>query len=147
MLIDRLRKAAAAICTAASLAGGCGSDADLEGRPDASVDTAPETEPGCRDLDGDGHGDEAYGGDDCDDARPDVHPGAPEVCNDGVDQDCDGAVDDPIAMLSSPYVADFEARRMGRTAVAWTGSEFGISWMETEGSVYTVMFERISLCE
>ncbi|MCK6530892.1 Ig-like domain-containing protein [Myxococcota bacterium] len=27
---------------------------------------------------------------DCDDARADVHPGAPEVCGDGVDGDCDG---------------------------------------------------------
>ncbi|HOX42045.1 MAG TPA: putative metal-binding motif-containing protein [Myxococcota bacterium] len=27
---------------------------------------------------------------DCDDARPDVHPGASEVCGDGVDQDCAG---------------------------------------------------------
>jgi MYXO-CTERM domain-containing protein len=27
---------------------------------------------------------------DCDDARDDVYPGAPEVCGDGVDQDCDG---------------------------------------------------------
>lgn len=27
---------------------------------------------------------------DCDDSDPDTYPGAPEVCNDGVDQDCDG---------------------------------------------------------
>ncbi len=30
---------------------------------------------------------------DCDDSNPAVHPGAPEKCN-GVDDDCDGAVDD-----------------------------------------------------
>ena len=32
-------------------------------------------------------------------------------------------------------------------SLAWTGSEFAVSWMTTEGSVFTVMFERISLCE
>ena len=30
-------------------------------------------------------------GDDCDDSRDDVHPGATEVCDD-VDQNCDGSV-------------------------------------------------------
>ena len=33
----------------------------------------------------------------CDDCRDDnagVHPGAPEVCGNGIDDDCNGAVDD-----------------------------------------------------
>ncbi len=60
--------------------------------------------PWYRDFDGDGHGDATFvmdacepaagfvaGDDDCDDDNPDVHPGHPEVCGDGVENDCDGA--------------------------------------------------------
>jgi hypothetical protein len=36
---------------------------------------------------------ETVGEGDCDDDDPDVHPGAEEVCNDGVDNNCDGAMD------------------------------------------------------
>ena len=28
---------------------------------------------------------------DCDDGNPDIRPGAPEICGDGIDQDCSGA--------------------------------------------------------
>ena len=59
------------------------------------------------DLDEDGYGDEAGGfqrctklvgtidvGGDCDDDDPLVHPEAEEVCDEGVDNDCDGLADD-----------------------------------------------------
>lgn len=72
------------------------------------------------DLDGDGHGDssgeqlpsvvscEAPAGyvvlsGDCDDGRAFVYPGAGEVCN-GLDDDCDGAVDDAATGLRDWYV-------------------------------------------
>ena len=48
---------------------------------------------GCRDDDADGFCDEAYGGADCDDSDPDVHPGVAENCQDGIDNDCDGFTD------------------------------------------------------
>jgi serine protease AprX len=43
----------------------------------------------CKDIDGDGYLSSDCGGDDCDDADKEVHPGATERCN-GVDDDCDG---------------------------------------------------------
>ena len=42
------------------------------------------------DADGDGYDSIADGGTDCDDTNATVHPGAVEVCDNGVDDDCDG---------------------------------------------------------
>ncbi|RMH43894.1 MAG: hypothetical protein D6689_03985 [Deltaproteobacteria bacterium] len=50
--------------------------------------------PDGSERDGDGDG---FGCTDCDDARADVHPGAQELCGDGVDNDCSGDADDAPA--------------------------------------------------
>jgi len=59
-----------------------------------------DPEEGCsftlRDLDGDGFADARCGGLDCDDSPttgPDANPGAPEICDNGVDDNCDRIVD------------------------------------------------------
>jgi cysteine-rich repeat protein len=52
-------------------------------------------DPACQnqDTDGDGYASVATGGTDCDDNNAAIHPGAAELCN-GVDDDCNGQVDD-----------------------------------------------------
>lgn len=66
-----------------------------------------EHEPVTYDLDGDGHraplpgfapGEPGACGDDCDDTSASAYPGAPEIC-DGVDNDCNGIVDDGMAYM------------------------------------------------
>lgn len=49
---------------------------------------------GQADADGDGFVSASEGGDDCNDVDAQVHPDRPEVCGDGVDNNCDGQVDD-----------------------------------------------------
>jgi hypothetical protein len=64
-----------------------GPDVPRDVRADAPGDVADPC-----DQDGDGFRATSCGGDDCDDARADVHPGAIEPC-DGVDENCDGNAD------------------------------------------------------
>ena len=77
-------------------------DADGYGNPDGAV--ASCSVPA-------GH---VEAGGDCDDTDPTIHPGAEEAC-DGVDNDCDGAVDEDVAQI---YYADQDGDGHGDPATA-----------------------------
>jgi hypothetical protein len=96
---------------------------------------------GCLDSDGDGYGVRANpacvfpGVADCNDAIPTIHPGATEVC-DGVDQDCDGIVDDAAA--PSGLVLDLtlqELREAMFTSFAWSAVPIATGYDTVRGDL------------
>jgi hypothetical protein len=93
-------------------------DTDTDTDTDTPDDT--DTAPPPTDADGDGYGTEAEGGDDCNDADATIHPSAEEVCEDGLDADCDG-IDGRCGAWASGDIADladvtFAGERAGDAA-------------------------------
>jgi hypothetical protein len=91
-------------------------DADAMSEEDSVSFTV--TPPPDADVDGDGHDAVALGGDDCDDADAAIHPGAEEVC-DGIDQDCDGDVDEDATLGLDTWYADEDGDGFGDVSTAF----------------------------
>ncbi len=81
--------------------------------------TCSYTTIGTTDADGDGHYDQACGGDDCNDFDPSVYTGHPELC-DGKDNDCNGLVDDYA--VTARGTESTRAWRWPRQAAATAGA-------------------------
>jgi surface antigen len=58
--------------------------------------------------------------DDCDDSNPNVHPNAQEHCN-GIDDDCDGQIDENFSLGETCTVGTGECRRTGVTVCTTDG--------------------------
>jgi hypothetical protein len=113
-----------------------------------------EYQPATLDLDGDGHraprpgfapGAPGSCGDDCDDTNPHAFPGNPETC-DGVDNDCNGVVDDNASF--TPLGAG-DVRISGPIApavpggLAYSGSSYAAAYTGTD-SGFNVYVSTIS---
>ena len=78
--------------------------------------------PPDRDLDDDGYEGVEFGGDDCDDGNGAVHPGASETC-DGLDQDCDGEIDEDAESGTLLFYADADGDGHGYPGTTTTACE------------------------
>ena len=97
-------------------------DDDGDGIPDGDDNCPLHYNPGQGDIDGDGLGDPCDGdqdGDgtpnaaDCAPVNPAIHPGAEEICN-GVDDNCDGDVDEADAIGCANYWLDMDGDTWGK---------------------------------
>jgi len=117
----------------------CGGGAS---RPRVQIDQAIGY---CRDHDGDGYGDPACGGEDCDDGDPEVHPGHVEIPDNGIDDDCDGFTDEPTYGDLGPFGLGDGRLSSGDFAIAVDSVLSRLSL--TRGEVELIDVAPILLCD
>ena len=120
-------------------------DDDCDG--DVDEDDAIDATTWYADSDGDSYGDSAsttvacdepsgYVSDDtdCDDAESAVNPGETEVCGDGLDNDCDGAIGDDCGPYGTVQMAYADAKITGEDASDYFG--FSVDAGDIDGDGY-----------
>ncbi|MEC8424955.1 MAG: putative metal-binding motif-containing protein, partial [Myxococcota bacterium] len=112
--------------------------------PDAEEVWYDDIDNDCNDLtddddqDADGYLSDQYGGDDCDDTRPDVSPGAVEILSGPVDHDCDGDAEtfrlDSIAEAASEF-----------TSLAWSSPRDGVWSANSRAVFFSLASDRVDV--
>ena len=67
-----------------------GEDVDCGSGHDTAISDDADTRTSCEEIEGDADGDGVRRPADCDDTNPAIHPGAADIPDDGIDQDCSG---------------------------------------------------------
>ncbi|MBD3415205.1 MAG: hypothetical protein GF421_12355 [Candidatus Aminicenantes bacterium] len=96
-----------------------GLDNDCDGDIDEDCST-------CIDNDGDGYGEGCAAGPDCDDTDPSVNPGAEEICGDGIDNNCDGQIDEGCGTLAAP--SGLKVKQPGKSP------KVGLEWTDNSSN-------------
>ena len=79
---------------------------------DTAISDDADTRTSCEQIEGDADGDGVRRPADCDDTNPGIRPGAADVPDDGIDQDCSG----PMRRTSTSTATASRARRTATTA-------------------------------
>lgn len=129
----------------------CDDGVCIEGEPvvcddgdDCTTDFCSERTERCaattRDMDDDRFGDAECGGEDCDDSNPDIRPGVVDLQCNGVDDNCDGVIDEPV-----PIRVTDVAGHSWSPSVAWNGTSVGVAWTEDMGLEPEIWFTELDV--